>query len=61
MELYLNKDALQLLYLNKAPCTGHKENPPLFGKCINGRGDDKWMNIMPIWNYFFRRWITLIA
>jgi hypothetical protein len=20
-----------------------------------------WMNIIPMWNYFFRRWITLIA
>ena len=49
------------MYLNKAPCTGHKENPPLFGKCINNGGDDNWMNIIPMWNYFFRRWITLIA
>lgn len=44
-------------------CFGNTEmkNPPLFGKCINSGGDDNRMNIIPMWNYFFRRWITLIA
>ncbi len=36
--IYLNKDALQLLYLNKAPCTGHKEKSPAVWQMHKQRG-----------------------
>ena len=38
-----------------------KKTIPLFRICINNGRVDNWMNIIPMWNYFFRRWITLIA